>query len=433
MTSRTSQRVKLVWLGAIFLAPAGLAQAQTTASFDDSVARDGMFSRRQAVSVFQRQHPDYTPIPIQAGAFNISPSLRVEAGATDNLLADPVGKSDVLVTLSPAVRAESNWSRNALELFAQADATDYARQSSYSAVLGSAGFNSRWDLQQGSAVQAGASLSRDIEDPTAPGATANLTGPAKYDQGVAYLGGAWTLNRLRLTAQGRYDGRRFQAADTGAGSLQLKFRDIDIYQVATKAEYALSPALSGFVTVTANKRKPGFTLPGVPSRDSKGYTAEGGVNFQAGGLWRGEIGMGYLSQDFESPLRSDLSGFSINGLVEYFPTQLTTARLTIERGVNEPGIPLASALLLTRGTLEIDHELLRNTILIGRLSAADSEYSGIDRDDRTWSASFQVQYLMNRAIALSGGLRHFERSSSGASAGRTFDVNRLNIGLNYRF
>lgn len=426
---------RVVWaiggLATLACAPAA-AQAQT-AQFDDNAVRVGDFSRERAVTVLERPHPEYAPIPARAGSFDLYPLLGATAEANDNILAEPNGRADLIVHLRPSVQARSIWSRNALNLFASADLAGYARTSSQDSVSGSVGFNARRDIRAGDALQLGASVSRLVEDRTAAGATPGLRDPILYNRADLYAGGVWTFNRLRVLAKADYDTKRFDNASANGVPVRLDFRDLDTGEVTLRSEYAVSPAISTFASVSGNVRSPSRTVPGIANRDSRGYEANIGVNFQSGGLWRGEIGAGYLRQDFKNPAYGDSQGLSVHAHVDYLPTQLTTLIFEAARGVNESGIALAGGFVFTRGSAEIDHELLRNLILTARVAHESDDYSGLARTDRSWTSSLSAGYLMNRAVMLSATYRFYDRSSSGAAAGRKFRINSGQIALTYRY
>ncbi|MDB5438893.1 MAG: hypothetical protein JWM33_1320 [Caulobacteraceae bacterium] len=427
--------VRRAWLmsGLAALALTPVVALAQTAQFDDNAVRVGDFARDRAVSVLERPHPDYAPVPVPQGSFDLYPALSALGEASDNILAEPSGRSDLIVHLRPSIQARSNWSRNAFNLFANADLAGYARTSSQDAISGSLGFNARRDVRGGDALQFGASIARLVEDRTAAGATPGLSDPILYDRADLYGGMVWTFNRLRLLAKADYDGKRFDNGSAGGVPVRLDFRDLDTGEATLRSEYAISPAISTFASITGNLRSPARTVPGIPDRDSRGYEANIGLNFQSGGLWRGEIGAGYLRQDFKNPAYVDSNGLSVHAHVDYFPTQLTTVTFEAARGVNDSGIALAGGYVFTRGSAEIDHELLRNLILTGRVAHEDDDYIGLARTDRTWTSTLSANYLMNRAVMLNLSYRFYDRSSSGVASGRQFRVNSAQVGLTYRY
>ncbi|MBL7599222.1 outer membrane beta-barrel protein, partial [Escherichia coli] len=74
------------------------------------------------------------------------------------------------------------------------------------------------------------------------------------------------------------------------------------------------------------------------NRDSSGYEALVGVNFEVGAVARGELAVGYISQEYDSAAFSNIDGFGARAQVQWFPTELTTFTVTGSRTIEDSGI-----------------------------------------------------------------------------------------------
>lgn len=431
----TAEIRKAQWLTAAalvgVLAP-NLAHAQV-AAFDESAYREGLFSRQRNVSVRQRPRPEYSRLPKALGGFLVSPSVTAEGEYNDNIYATETDAvDDKILRVQPSVTARSNWGRHALNGFARANVAEYLDNDQESATDWIFGGTGRYDVVRGGGLQAGASYEKTTESRTSSGSRSDLAGPNRFEAARVFVGASRGFSRLRLSAQGNYRSQRFddnRERDTGAVVSQA-FRDRDIYVAAGRAEYAISPDSSVFFTASANKRNGAGDQ--AAQRDSDGYDVAVGMNFDLGGLARGEVSVGYLDQNYD-PQFSSVNGLSARGQVEYFPTQLITITGTLERGVEDSPVAEAAGYLATSSLLQVDYEMLRNFIVTASASYGNDDYAGIDRRDKRWGAALAGNYLVSRTIGLTARFQHYDQESTGLDAGRTYNVNSLALGLTYRF
>jgi hypothetical protein len=161
-----------------------------------------------------------------------------------------------------------------------------------------------------------------------------------------------------------------------------------------------------------------------------------GANFELAALVRGEIGVGYLTQEFDDSAFDDVSGFGARAQVEWFPTQLTTVTLTGSRTVEDAAISRSSSYLSNNVNLQVDHELLRNLILSGTAGYGKDDYRGIDRTDERYNAGVSATYIMNRAVGVTLAYNHMNQDSSGADSSldvANYTVDRVALTLTLQY
>ena len=165
-------------------------------------------------------------------------------------------------------------------------------------------------------------------------------------------------------------------------------------------------------------------------RDSSGYTIEVGANADLTNLIRGELIVGYLSEDWDHTNLS-VEGLALSANVEYFITRLTTITLTAKRAVEESGLGFVAAAgkVATRAEARVDHELLRNVLFTAGVSGGSDDYEGIDRKDDLFEGNVGVNYLLNRRVGVGAHYYYTDVQSSGLQRDRDYNINRFLISV----
>jgi len=416
------------------LTTAAVAAALMAAVPAVSVAQDlgSNFKRDKNTSVRQRPRPDYEAIGMKAGGFTLYPRVTVEAVHDDNIYAVATGEqSDVIWRVKPEVAARSNWSRHAVGAFASASVNRYADFDTENTEEYTLGFNGRLDVERGSYISASAQWQALTEPRTAitagtpAGATAK---PVEYYLWSGNLTGVKEFNRLRLT--GKLDTKSFDYDDQGSLTFNQNNRDRDEFYYGGKAEYAISPDTAVFASLVGNTKEYDTAVAG---RDSDGYVATVGANFDLSQAVRGELEAGYMSQSYDNPLYGDIDGLSAKGRVEWFPTELTTLNVAGSRSIEESTAPGSQGYLANSVSVGIDHELLRNVLLAANASYGKDKYEGVDRDDKRTGLNASAAYLLNRNVGLFLTYTYLKQESSGTAKGSSFTDNKLAASVALQF
>jgi hypothetical protein len=412
------------------LAMAAPAMAQTEVA---GGASDSMFQRDRNISVAQRPHVGYEPLPLKIGGFTGLPKLDLGVEENDNIYAVNTGKtSDTIFNIDPEFDLSSDWSRNALQGFARAASRQYSSKTSESATDWQVGGSGRIDLGHG-ALTAGGDAGQFSEPRTAPDATRSQAKPIRYDDDNVFVSAQQEFNRVRLTGRVDYQNLDYQngTSTTGVTILQDD-RDHTTTTVSGKAEYALSPDAAVFIDAAYDDHHYRLTLVGTPSRSSNGDQVNVGANFDLSHLVRGEFEVGYQKQDYSAAYGS-VSGLHALGRVEWFPTELTTVTLTGSRGLQDAQVGGSPSYIAQLANLQADHELLRNLVLSGRIGFEDDDYNRVDRNDRQASAYVAAKYLVNRLVGLTLSYTYLNQTSSGVLAGPKYTVNRIAASTSLQF
>lgn len=424
--------------GAAIAVAAGLtspAAAQSAGRMAAAADAQTNFARDRNVSVMQRPRDGYQAVGLRMGSFMAYPKLSLGIEHSDNIYATDGGETDDLIwRVAPEISISSDWSRHALNAYARSTILRYQDFDTENTEDLSVGASAQIDMQRNSFITLGVDYADLVEPRTSPNAVVGAVEPTEYETLAARAAVSHELNRLRLS--GGYAFKSFDYEDgrnLGGGLIPQQYRDRDEHVITARADYAVSPATAIFLEVSRNVRDYRLARPAVTLvRDSEGTQALIGSNFELGATARGEIAVGYLSQEYDDPTLSDLDGFGARAQVEWFPTQLTTVTFTGSRTIEESASPGSAGYTSANIGVKVDHELMRNVILTGNVSQGKDEYQGITREDDRFNAGVGATYLLNRNVGLTFAYSHMEMDSSGVG-GQDFKVNKVGATVALQF
>jgi hypothetical protein len=382
------------------------------------------------VGVQDRPRPEFDPLGLRFGGFDLNASLELGAESTDNLFATETGEQDELIySVAPNATLASHWSRHALVVSGGADLRghqDFENEDTESGYVSAYG---RLDVATQTQLSGTVRAAHEVEPRTGPDALVDATGPVEFDRTEATVSAQHTINRFRVIGTASTVDYDFDDAVDAVTSVVIDQdrRDRTETALTGRVEVAISPRVAIVGQYTADERD--YDVTQVPSIDSEGQTILAGVRVDLTNLIRGEVTAGQFSRDYDT---GTVDGVAVDANLEWFVTGLTTVSVSASRDVEEGSATISDPYVNTRLGAGIDHELLRNLILSGDIGSVRREYEApIDREDETMYGSFEARYLMNRRVALRAGFVHEENETSGTNAptNRNFDVNRFFAGL----
>lgn len=394
------------------------------------------FSRNRNIAVQQRPRPDYEARGGRFGLVMAYPRIEIAAEHNDNIYASAEAPSgDAVVHVRPELSLEVDGPRHFVSAHVRGALNRHRRLSSEDTGDYGLGGSVRVDVRRLSALSAGTDFNRASEPRTSPGAPSAAVSPIRVESASAYVAGAMISGRIKLTTRG--DLRSLDYADglDRAGRvIDQDARDREVGSLLGRIDVAASPDAAVFVQATANRRDYDRSDPsGRPPRSSQGVEYLAGANFEVSALVRGEVAVGYIRQDFDDPTYDDAARFGGRAQLEYFLSPLTTLTLGAGRTVEDAATPGAGGYVASSASLTVDHELLRNLILTGRLTYSEDEYQDLDRNDRRLQARVGATYLMNRNLGVSLVAATLKTSSDGLDRDQDFTVNRLTLSLVNQF
>jgi hypothetical protein len=399
---------------------------------------DNFYSRNKYQAVTDRAQPDFDPEPVRLGAFVARSSLDAGVSFTDNVFASPTNKqSDVIARIGAQVSATTDWSVHAVGFDAAAyrneylDISDESNNELRGRLRGRLDVTREWSL--GGAVFAEQRTEARTDFVNAVG----LDRPVRVDRIGASIDANYQSDRVRWQNNATVLGEDYKnGRQIGTGNIiDQDFRDRTVLSGRSRLSYALTPnvAVFGQGTVEESRYDKTGLIGGQPrKRDSRGYTAALGVDFELDALVRGDIAIGYLNEDRKDPFFEDVTGLSVDATMRWFPTQLTTVTFNAGRRVVDLGAFDSPSAVDTRGGVRVDHELLRNVILSGFVNTGVSDYTEIDREDRTTEFGAIATYKMNKRVHWEAFARRFDRDTSGSNFANAFDYEVTIAGIGLR-
>lgn len=369
-----------------------------------------------SVSVRDRARPEYDPVGMRLGGFDLNADLGVFVTFTDNVFAAPTNEqSDTIYTLSPLVRLDSHWSRHALAFRVGGDFRNFSDFSSEDANTDYVAGFGRLDVGSRSNVSLSARYADEVEPRTNPDAVIGGA-PVEYTRQDYILGAEHRFNRVLVRGA-------IGAASADYDRADQKFRNYDEQTFTGRVQADITPRIAAVLQTTLDERD----YDNSPGLSSDGRTYLAGVSIDFTDLMRGELTVGQFNRDYDSGDKVD--GAAVAGSLEWYVTRLTTINLSAGRSAEDSGATLASPYVQTSFGARVDHELLRNLIATAGISGGKRDYQVVDRNDDYWHGEIGADYLLNRRVALRGRYEHDETESSGAAAYRDFEVNALTFGV----
>lgn len=409
-----------------------LATAQAQEGLAHAQQGQSPFARDRNVSVAERRRPDFDAPGLHIGPLYVYPKLSADVAFEDNVFASPTNEqSDTIYSVRPSVEASTDWSRHELRGRAAFDTyrfADFSRENNTTYTVDGSG---RLDIVRGSSLRGAAGFQHLVEARTTASASQFASEPIEFDHTSASVGGVHEFNRVRVSGDLRVSDYKYDDTRSNLGApIDLSYRDHTNTEQQLRVDYALSPALAVFGTAIHNDRS--YDHPanvGDVKRDSHGWEGGLGADFDLTALARGQFQVGYLSQDYDDSRIGRTKGLAVRGQVEWFPTELTTVTVAAERSVDDTGLVGSAGSLASRASLKVDHELLRNLILSGRVNWTKDDFRGLDRVDTQRGVMLGVNYLLSRRVGVFTSYNFLSRKSEGLQRGTEFNTNRIQAGL----
>jgi hypothetical protein len=372
----------------------------------------------ESVSVRDRPRPEYDPLGVRLGGFNLNATLDLGVANSDNIFAEETGEDeDTIFTAGLRGRLQSNWSRHALAFDAGATSVSYDEFSSEDYDTSFAGVAGRLDIGSNTNVNASARIAHEVESRRDPDAPTQGTPRAEFDRTELAIGAQHRFSRFRL-------GATLSQVENDYEGLQ-NFRDYDETRLTGRLEAEVTPRIGLLFQASTDERD----YDNTPALSSDGQTYLVGATLHLTDLMEGEIAVGQFQRDYDFGGSTD--GLAASANLEWYITRLTTLTFTAERNSEDVvGATTALPYIESRYGARVDHELLRNLILTAGTEFGSREYDTIARDDDFMSADVGADYLVNRRFVIHGRYEHAEVESDVPTS--EFDENRFSLGLSIR-
>ena len=291
-----------------------------------------------ALPVRDRPKPDFDPIGIRAGSFIFYPSVIERYVYDSNVYAAPANEvSDSIFVFSPRLLVEGDLGRHSLTFNFGVDDYRYVKQTSENRTDAFGEIKAIIEASHDLNFTTSGRIAQRHElrdDSDLPSSAAE---PVPY---VEYSGTAAAhkqFNRVGVSLGVAASRRDYEdVAAVGGGIIEQDHRDGNVVSVGGRVTYDLMPGYRAFADIHYDWRRY-RNAPGV-NFDSEGVRALAGVEFAITNLVQGELGVGYIDQDYVSPAYADISDFSYSASVIWSPTPLMTVTVDGERVVSDSNL-----------------------------------------------------------------------------------------------
>ncbi|MEL7198582.1 MAG: outer membrane beta-barrel protein [Pseudomonadota bacterium] len=424
LNAKTLKRaVSLASLGAAIALPVSAVSAQ---------------SDRQAQSVAERNAPEFSSEPVPVGGFQMFPSVNLDVEYNDNIFATNSNeRDDAIISLRPDILLVDRRADRETRINGFANIRRFVDTTSENAERFGLNASTRHGIGTGFEYNLGLRAERSFEQRRDIDSFDIATAEAiSFTNLVANAGVAKEFGPLKLSAEGRVRAVRFQGdIDVGGTIFDLSFRDLETYRGTVRASFARSRDQRFYVQGSVDKRDTQlaplfeeFVVVDFVDRSSDGYRLEVGYGQQVTELLYLDVRAGYLQQSFDDPALNTIDGLSFEADVLWNVTPLTSVLLSAQRRVDETLNPRFTGLLRTEGRVAVEHELLRNLVLTGRIGYADLNLGNSDQDGRRWNVGFLADYRLDRNWSFLIEAEYFDRTGL-----NVFTQNSVSASLRYSF
>ncbi len=376
-------------------------------------------------------------------SFLVFPAVTLSATYDDNIYAErPYAPErtyvtgDLVYTLSPSIRLQSNWQRHALNIDAGGDLDRYGSHDSENVDDYWIGGDGRYDLGKETNLFGGLRYTNDHDDRSSPGSDVEQIHPVVFGHEEAHLGLAHSSGNFRLRLGGTYDQYQYQDGVLGSGAaVDNSYRDRSLSSIGMRLGYVLSPVYEVFAQVATDDRRYDRLINGQTfNRDSRGLRSAIGVKFDfKPQQLSGEIFAGLMRQNFAYDGFSDISRPYFSAQVVWKPSARVTATGFIDRALSETSVAdelsYASSSTDTTYGFKVERRLTSRLSVNGRAGYTLSQFNDFERRDTIIDVGAGLRYYLTPTMFLATDLRVVDRNST--DLGAQYSRNQVLVSIGY--
>lgn len=358
------------------------------------------YDESPGITVRSRLRPELAPAGVRFRALRIFPTLDIATGYDSNVLGNQAGgrRGSWQATASPGISAGTDWSRNQLGIAASLRAVEYFGMPDQNQINGSAAAGGRLDIGHDQLTIAAAHAS---QHETAAGVNAIAsTRPIAFQ--IDNLRAAYTMTHGRWNLTPAVDLANWTFGDATMNGLPASqaYRDRIVAQGSLTLRYELAPLRNILFVTRALGQRYRHIPAGQPTSNSQGYQLLAGLDYDGNALWRWRLLVGGEARHFSAPVYQARNTAIAEAEVTWFPTQLTTMRMTLSRDTEDAAQEGVSGLIYTSALLSIDHELRRAMLLHAHAGWQQASYFGGGRQTG-YTGGVGMTWTFSRSARLS--------------------------------
>lgn len=351
---------------------------------------------------------EYSATPIRIGSAALNLGVDVRGAYVDNVYAVPENRiGDFRLTVYPWTSLALDNGRFRLAARAQAAVRRYAELKTENSVAGSFTVDGQWRLTPAGTLSFSSAIARAVEDRGAPEALKNPAVPPRKSNvltgglGYRHLGSRFVLS----TRVGTMRNNALRSID--------RERDFTQWSLQARAGLRVSGTYQLFSEGFLTRRN--FDVATDRSginRDSRTTGGRVGIEIDPGGLVRGEAAIGLFRFNPDDPSLKSRTGLSGSASLIYQPRERLAFTLDAFSGDVATVRSGAQARTDTSLRFGIQQEIYHNLRWQAGLVYLRTKYIGNPANERTLGGVAEVEYLVNRRVALALQGSYSKRNST---------------------
>jgi len=381
-------------------------------------------------TVITRQRPELDPLGARMGSFLLLPKIALGLEYDDNIFAGDIDpQSDFIAFLMPSIGLKSDWNRHALGIYADLKIGRYSDFTNENYDDYSIMTEGRLDITGRSTLSGALSYAQLHESRTSPDDRRGIT-PTEYSETYGTFSYVHHYSRLLMRLSGGQQQLDYKNTPTLTGTIYNDDRDRVISFLTLWLGYN-DPGYQVFMRGRTNSRiyDQRFDQYGF-ARSSFGYELVAGTAIAFSALTFAEVFGGVLGQNYDDPRFDEIREPTFGGKITWNLSALTSLTGVAERIIDETTFQDAAGILVNRFNVRVDHELLRNLLLYGNVSARKEDYQGIDRVDDVSGIDISAKYMLSRNFYVSFRYDYERRNTKTTTSGaRNYKINTYTISI----
>ena len=377
------------------------------------------------------------PIGAHFGAFTFYPKLDTAVTYDDNIYALQNKTDDVVFRVSPSFKIDGDARPYKLNFYGGVDRLLYAKNSDENRTDWRFGSRDSLEFLPETTLALNAGYAKNHEDRGDPNSNQTAIKPTVYYRTDAGFELARNVGQLRAGLRGTYAYTNYNdSPQLGGGITNNDDRDRKNYFTEGKLGYEFSTgyfviAKVAYDSVVYNDR---FDDGGFDRR-STGLRGSVGVAFELTQVLTGEATVGYLERRYRDLRFNDLKRFAYNAQIEWFPSELTSLRFTINNAPQETVSGGYRGFIANTFQVRVEHELMRTVKLTGTVRYIENSYLRDDittvpaKTEKYYGLSAGVKYILNRNLSTVLGYDYNKKTSTATGRGAEFVRNKASLSV----
>ncbi|MFT8802346.1 MAG: outer membrane beta-barrel protein [Gluconobacter cerinus] len=169
----------------------------------------------------------------------------------------------------------------------------------------------------------------------------------------------------KLSIIPNFDLKRFQFSDLGGSDiyLQQSYRNRILFSEGIGLRYSMAEGSDLLMIAQGVEIRYSSNRFSLPSRNSNGFSALAGYDYEMPGPFSVRVLGGYQSRSYKASAYKALNTFYVELRGTWTPTHLTRVSLTVSRGIADSAFESVVGFVYTNAALDIRHTYSRNLVL----------------------------------------------------------------------